>query len=298
MTFEIADVTRWHVMQEEPGGENLKDWLAEQPDSRPTDWWLWKPSRREGAGGKPQWTDDHSERIVAALAGLLDLPCAEVRLAASGPERGSLSRMIVPEGWSRNDGDALLSALEGYASIESQRHLRPGQRSRAGYTLDNIFSVLDGVKGPPETSCEDWDAREVFSGYLVLDAWAANTDRHARNWLVLDRAEERRLGRTFDHGSALGAGMDDAARERATLDIAGWCARGRARTFEDKPGLVDLALRAVALAGGRAQEWLDRLRSVRAGDWQGMLEAVPGMSVQASRFSGAVLEENRRRLLT
>lgn len=297
MTFEIADISRWYVMQEEPGGENLKDWLAERPDSPPSEWWLWKPSRRHGPRPAPQWTDDQSEQVVAALAALLDLPAAEVRLAARGSSRGSLSRMIVPEGWSRNDGDALLSEIDGYVSIESQRDLRPGQRSVAGYNLENIFSALDGVKGPPGTACEDWDAQEVFAGYLVLDAWTANTDRHARNWLVLDRAGERRIGRTFDHGSALGAGMDDRARARATDSVAAWCARGLARTFEDSPSLVGLAQRAVALAGGRAHEWLERLGSVHGGAWRGMLGTVPGMSVQASSFNDAVIEENRRRLL-
>ncbi len=57
----------------------------------------------------------------------------------------------------------------------------------------------------------------AFIGYLLLDAWIANTDRHHENWGVVWDGEVFRLASTFDHGAALAHSLRDEERvERMT----------------------------------------------------------------------------------
>ena len=60
----------------------------------------------------------------------------------------------------------------------------------------------------------------MFAGFLVFDAWIANTDRHAENWAVLTckRNGRRTLAASFDHGSALASGSQDEQLETADVE--------------------------------------------------------------------------------
>jgi hypothetical protein len=138
----------------------------------------------------------------------------------------------------------------------------------------------------------------VFAGYLVFDAWIANTDRHAVNWAMLDREEARRLAASFDHGSALDSGSTPANTAAALDDVASWCAKGMATRFENGSAttLAELAINAVALAGGQAALWLSRMSALEPSQWQAILHAVPGLSVDTHTFMDKVLTENQRRL--
>lgn len=172
-------------------------------------------------------------------------------------------------------------------------------RDRPGHNLTNIAALQDGCGGPPGSACEQWGAFEVFAGYLVFDAWIANTDRHAVNWAMLDQARaRRRLAASFDHGSALDSGSTPANTAAALDDVASWCAKGMASRFENGSAttLVELAINAVALAGGQAALWLSRMSALEPGQWQAILRAVPGLSVDTHTFMDKVLTENQRRL--
>ena len=63
----------------------------------------------------------------------------------------------------------------------------------------------------------------AFLGFLLLDAWIGNTDRHDNNWGVLERSTTdgpiRYLAPTFDHASSLGRELTDEVRhERLTTN--------------------------------------------------------------------------------
>jgi len=49
----------------------------------------------------------------------------------------------------------------------------------------------------------------VFVGYMLLDAWTANQDRHHENWAAITGAKGVELAPTFDHGSALARNLTD-----------------------------------------------------------------------------------------
>lgn len=298
---QCHDVSDWVAVSEEPGGLEAKTWLSPPGDyvgeSRP-DLWLYKPAKTgtttEKKTGKQRsfMKQDHlSELIVHLLASEVGIPTAEVRLVTRFGQAGSISRNVTPRGWELQSGDTMLSEFEDYVSCAGDQ--RP--RNRVGHHLDNIWHVLDGVHGPDGTG----EAVAVFAGYLVLDAWVANTDRHAINWaLLLDAmgVEPDRLSPSFDHGTAFGSGMTDT--RLASQNGRDFARRGRAGRFENgrDRALVDLALDAVSRTGEEGLRWIAALGACEQERVKAIVDAVPGMSDARRRFTLEVLAENRRRL--
>ena len=56
-------------------------------------------------------------------------------------------------------------------------------------------------------------ALDYFVGYVMLDAWIANPDRHHENWAAIWDGSAMRLAPTFDHGAALARNLLDSERE-------------------------------------------------------------------------------------
>ncbi|MGQ1796261.1 HipA domain-containing protein [Kocuria oceani] len=298
--FLLHDVSDWVAVQEEPGGADPKTWLS--PPGSPAgvprqDLWLFKPAKagiaKRKGGGERRFRkhDDISELVVHRVAIEMGVPTAEIRLVTRDGIPGCVSRDVTPQGWELQSGDTMLSEFEGYLSCAGDE--RP--KNRPGHSLDNIWRLLDGVRGPDGTG----EAAAVFAGYLVLDAWVANTDRHAINWAVLldlTGAASNRLAPSFDHGTAFGSGIAD--EQLAEQNVCRFCRRGRAARFENgrDRSLVDLALDAVLRAGEDGTRWVDALGAVEPERLQEIVDAVPGMSAARRRFTLEVLTENRRRL--
>lgn len=298
--YVVHDVSDWVAVQEEPGGADPKTWLSPPDDpaagSRP-DLWLFKPAKAgraklKGGGERGFWKhDDLSELLVHRLASEVGIPTAEVRLVSRDGTPGSVSRDVRPRDRELQSGDTMLSDFDGYLSCAGDE--RP--KNRIGHSLDNIWRLLDGVRGPGGTG----EALAVLAGYLVLDAWVANTDRHAINWAVLPeptRAQPNKLAPSFDHGRAFGPGIPD--EQLTEQDVPRYCHRGRAGRFENGHGttLVELARDAVSRAGEGGFQWIEALRVVEPQRVRAIVDAVPGMSDARRRFTLEVLGENRRRL--
>jgi hypothetical protein len=291
--YDVVDVSSWQVMSQEARGLDKKDWIARPAEVRTegeAHWWLFKPVKSAGY----RRHDDTAEKVASELAKLIGIPAATVELARGKDEVGVISRNVTPNGWGLDSGDTILSELPGYIPIGGDT--RP--KNRVGHTLANIEAVLDGCFGPPSSDCQSWRAFEVFAGYLVFDAWIANTDRHAINWSVLtNRASgDTRLAASFDHGSALASGVQE---ERLDEDwAAAFPTRGVASRFEGggTVTLVELAVQAVRQAGGRSVEWQDRLSRLEPTAWAGIVEGIPGLSVARRTFISSLLTTNQRRL--
>ena len=126
---------------------------------------------------------------------------------------------------------------------------------------------------------------DVWAGYLVFDAWIANTDRHHENWGVLiDRRDgSSRLAPSFDHGSSLGfnepaAGIAAKLTNPEALDS--WCRRGRSSHFAGRPSLVDVAAEALDLAGHEARlYWTARLRALQPEEWNATIGRIPAARI-------------------
>lgn len=199
--------------------------------------------------------------FTSRLAAAIHLPAAECRFAILDGEPGLISRNVTPQGFNLNTGTTYLPEVEGYHRRPSAGSDSDGGRMRLdeGYTLDSMEQVLEHVEAPPGASDLSWFA--VFAGYLVLDALVGNGDRHPGNWAILERQSDgaRFLAPTYDHGSALGAGLtDDNRRDK---DPVAFARRGRANPFSSrKRPLVDLALETVRRGG--ADLWVARVAAL------------------------------------
>ena len=291
--YQVWDISAWAVMSQEARGLDPKDWVvppAETTVDGQAHWWLYKPVK----SASYRRYDDWSEKMAAELAVLLDLPAARVELAKGSSDEGIVSGNVTPNGWSMESGDTLLSEYEGYESCSLDN--RPS--NRLGHNLENISHVLAGCAGPPGSSCEGIAAFDVFAGYLVFDAWIANTDRHAINWGVLTCEEDGRqsLAASFDHGSALASGTQELRLMATTPEH--YASRGFAGRFEDgaKLPLTDLALSAVNMAGSYAANWLERLAYVSPAEIADVVGAIPSMSEERRTFLCTLLATTQRRL--
>ena len=290
------DVSAWAVIRDEPGGRDKnKRWIAEDADAPRDQHWLWKYRQTTGDGSEAALTDC-AEVFTSRLASAIDLPAAECKFAILDGEPGLISRNVTPHGFNLNTGTTYLPEVEGYQRRPSAGSDADRGRMRLdeGYTLDSVEQVLEQVEAPPGVS--DLSGFAVFAGYLVLDALVGNGDRHPGNWAILERQSDGAhfLAATYDHGSALGAGLtDDNRRDK---DPVAFARRGRANPFSPrKQLLVDLALEAVRRSG--AEIWVARVAALDEVTIRETLEAPQGrLSEVASTFTEQVVLENQRRL--
>lgn len=292
-SFDVWDLADWVVVSQEARGLDPKDWVTQRDDTQhegQSDLWLFKPIKVASY----RRCDDWSEKIASELARLIGLPAARIELAERRGEVGIISLNVTPDGCSLESGDTLLSEVDGYITCAGDD--RP--TNRIGHNLENIQQLLVGV-GPPDSSLGSLTGFDVFTGYLVFDAWIANTDRHAINWGVLFLNEDGRrvVAPSFDHGSALASGAQDA--RLASVDVDDYAANGFAHRFENGKNLqlTELASRALARATPEARLWIDRIGEVARSDVEAVVNAVPGMSDIRRTFLTSLLETNRRRLM-
>lgn len=267
----VVDVSAWEVIDTERGGrDERKVWLSKVADADREEWWLWKPIKPTDRDALR--INDVAEVVAHRLAEAIGLPAAPCEYARRGDERGAISRNIAPHTHDMAPGSTLVP---------------PGD----GYTVARILEALDGRTGPPPAHT-DLTAAEVFAGYLVLDAWIGNTDRHEENWAVIERPDgSAYLAPAYDHGSALGSGLTDAKRERR--EPRAFCDGGRSSHFGGR-SLVDMAREAVDLTGARW--WADRVAEVPASTWSGILDEREALSGVSRSFVSDVLTINQERV--
>jgi hypothetical protein len=293
--FQIVDVSGWDIVADETSGVEEKYWLQEPAtDVR----WLFKAvTIKDGQ----IYGEDWAEKAVAELAGLVGVPCARVELAERHGRSGCISANLRPVSYELQHGQVLLEECRapGYVHGTGRNH--------PGHTLENIRASLTRALPPPGCKLPfDATACDVFAGYILLDAWVANQDRHDNNWAVLRpvlRSDEPlRLCGSYDHASSLGFNLTDEARVKRITErsVEAWCRRGTAWRFDYDRGttLVQLAAMALQLASREAQRyWSEQLRNVSDNDVRNILARVPRMSDPARTFAESVLSINRRRVL-
>jgi HipA-like C-terminal domain len=303
--FRVWDVSSWSVVRAETLGRDRKVWLrhpavAANSPSREGDW-LFKPVVVP-AHGVPQG-EDWAEKVVSELGRLLGVPCADVDLAVRVGEAGLVSRNVVPDGWDRVLGAELMGTV-----VPNYQEGRNNPRGRPGHSPELIARALAACH--PAPGYEHLGATGTFAGYLVLDAWVANQDRHDQNWAVMARSgsQELRLAPSYDHASSLAFSRFDSYRERVLRSggMRAFAERGRASRFEhdpDRPSreiptLVDVAHRSLDLAGPEVRRhWLTRLHAVEQAAVEEVVHRTPNMSEVGATFVMELLNINRRRLL-
>jgi hypothetical protein len=183
--------------------------------SRPKFWfgrdgarWLFKATR-------PDQGEDWAEVLAADAAEALGLPHADYQLATFLGQRGVVTPTFQTPGFDLVHGNELLQRVDPTYPPEGMRYVRTRR-----HTLDAVATALGSLGiGLPTGWAAPVDvsrAEEVFAGYLLLDAWIGNTDRHHENWAVLfSRADVTiHLAPTFDHAASLGSHETDVRARR------------------------------------------------------------------------------------
>ena len=156
---------------------------------------------------------------------------------------------------------------------------------------------------------------DVFVGYLMLDCWICNTDRHHENWgWVLmpspPNAVRLHLVPTFDHASSLGSHELDVEKSDrlATKDkrrsVMKYVEKARSAIYlkeSDRKPLTTLEAFKLACADNptAAKAWLRKLSDVSLEAVYNVLSRVPPerMTPTSVEFAMKMLELNRTRLL-
>lgn len=303
--YEMRNITAWSVTAPEYGGDDGKNWVSRPELADPAEksqWWLFKPAKygtltlpNNIPGGEYRRRDDHVEKVVCELARLVGLPAADVEIAVRGDEEGIISRNVAPKEWDLQPGNTYLSEFDGYQNCD----VEPRPRNRIGHNVANIAKLLKDKPGPPGTAVEEWPAFDVFVGYLIFDAWVANTDRHALNWGLLDSKGTYRLAKSYDHGSSLASGASETKlAEILHAGVESWSKKAAAHRFEDgkKKTLLDVAWEGLRVSSGQAREFVDRIGSLDRASWLEVLQGIPSMSEVAYTFTDELLAANRKRL--
>lgn len=148
-----VDVTEWAVLRVETSGSHAPQWL-EAPvaaEGEPVAW-LHK-STLKPANGVEQG-EDWSEVVSTLVGQRLGVPCATTRMCMRNGVRGSISRSVIPAGYSLLEGWGALEVSEapGYfrhdEGAPGTDPLRPMVR-RPGHNIDNIRRALAGHRPPP-----------------------------------------------------------------------------------------------------------------------------------------------------
>lgn len=209
--FPIIEVPHDAALGPEQMGTKQKFWFRHQQLGE----CLFKRAR-------PATGEDWSEKLACELAEVLGVPHARYELAQQDGHPGVVSPTFVPQEYDLIHGNELLGRVDpSYPThVGENRYLRVPEHTLAKVlaTLGELSLALPlGWAAPAEIS----SAIDVFVGFLALDAWIGNTDRHHENWAALTESRPRpgttralHLAPSYDHASCLGRELSDDQRAR------------------------------------------------------------------------------------
>ena len=259
--------------------------------------------------------EDWAEKTVCELAGLLGMPHVHYDLAheyeGQRPiQPGVVCPTFVPRPLVLVLGNQMLPIVEPTYPREEQRKYGVQQ-----YTVDIVAQIVTALKMPGE----EWtagipkgidSALGVFIGYVMLDAWVANQDRHHQNWGATWLDPNLRLAPTFDHGASLARNLSDKERkERLTTrdknrSVAQFAARARSGFYgsaQDRQTLfaMEVFRRFAAFDGDAARIWLGKLAGITQVAVDSILAEIPPqrMPPVTREFTSELLMINQQRLL-
>lgn len=298
--FRIRDVS--HVEQDstEPLGTKEKFWYWGDDSTQ----WLFKV-------GRPATGDNWAEKVACELCNLLGVPHATYELAVWKDKRGVITSSFIPgdKEYRLVHGNELLAELE--PSYETTRRYK-----YAKHTLALVLGVVgrDDVEPPIgfRSFGEIHSAIDVFVGYLMLDAWIANQDRHHENWAILEAINKRKyLAPSYDHAACLGRNETDYNRQKrlvtrdAGYSMSQYVERARSAFYasdgDTKPmSTIDAFREASRGCLGATHSWIQRLKEISPSDTVAILKRLPEdeISEVGIEFAQMILDLNRQRILS
>lgn len=296
--FPVIVVTKeaYELSKNETMGSKYKFWFEHEELGR----CLYKQVR-------PNLGEDWAEKVATQLCELLGLPHAVYELAETWEgNRGVVSPYFLPEGGTLVHGNELLTPIvpnyPTFLTYGASQHI-----------IDIVLRVIeaDHVNLPIGWTAPSGlqTAVEVFVGYLLLDAWIGNGDRHHENWGVVRNKtastsrETVHLAPTYDHASCLGRNLSDEQRQKCSVQAyVNKCFSAFYSSVDDIKPLktFDVFYRVAHRYPEAAQVWLERLRSVSRANTLEIFSRIPSARISsiAAEFAQKILELNQHRLLT
>lgn len=302
----------YEVMQVKARSENYEDvggkpkfWFTDE--SFPTGAMF--KHKRHGTG------EDWSEKVACELCRTIGLPHAEYHLATcvGGPSEfhpdGTLSPNFSPKLGRLVLGNEFLGRMAKTTTPERRFHSNRNTL-RAIETVMRL-PMIDIPDHPASLPALVETALDVLIGYLVLDAWISNQDRHNQNWgVIVYPTRKVRLAPTFDHASSLGRNESDSFRKhRLTTKDRGasverYVARARSAIFANETDAKALKTLDVCKMAGEMRPrafcaWVERIAGIGREKPKEILANIPNdrISDAGRDFALAILGANRRRLL-
>ena len=252
--------------------------------------------------------EDWSEKVSSELCDLLALPHARYDFAIWRDKIGVISPRFVPVGGRLVAGNELLSSAFKRYPKQQFYHVRE-------HLLRRVLAIIKINRIQPPIDWNPCDgvttALDVFIGYLMLDAWIGNQDRHHENWgMIVSPQRTIHLAPTFDHASSLGWNeTDEVRRERLhTRDnrrgMEAYVERALSAFFASSADTramptLDAFVEAAKLRPKAAQVWLARLAQIGDSSVNQIFSWVPPERITRDGiiFAQRMLELNRKRLL-
>ncbi|WP_341731835.1 hypothetical protein [Microcoleus sp. EPA2] len=270
--------------------------------------------------------EDWAEKVASELCKLLGIPHANYELAATSEGNlGVVSSYFLPNGGTLVHGNELLTPIvpnyPTFATYNLSQH-----------TIDLVLRVIsdESVNLPIGWTVPNGiqKAVEVFVGYLLLDAWIGNGDRHHENWgvvrnkavpttsetahlaptasetvnLASPTSKTAHLAPSYDHASSLGRDLSDEQRQKRSVDAyANKCFSAFYGNVDDKKPLktLDVFDCAARCYPNAAHIWIERLESISKVNLLDIFNRIPNTRISpiAAEFAQKILEFNQHRLL-
>ncbi|TAF08944.1 MAG: HipA-like protein [Nostocales cyanobacterium] len=262
--------------------------------------------------------EDWAEKIASELCELLGVPHANYELATFNGENGIISPSFIPESSLELDNENSRTYREYETSLgndilaETVSNYPKHLKNPSQHTIENVFDAIGNSTAnlpinwtPPDGITT---AVETFVGYLLLDAWIGNSDRHHENWALIRKADksDTYLAPTYDHASSMGRELRDNKR-KSKLDnqsVIGYvekCSSVLYASVNDSTTLktVEAFREAKQRYLNAGNLWLDNLAKVSSNDTLEIFERIPSdrISPTAIEFAQKILELNQNRLL-
>lgn len=293
--FPIILVTQadYELSSNEMMGSKYKFWFQHQELGR----CLYKQAR-------PNLGEDWAEKVASELSEMLGLPHATYHLAETWEgNRGVVSLNFLPSGGTLVHGNEILTPIvPNYPTSLTY--------GASQHTIDIVLQVITTdhlglpIDWKPPSGIQT--AVEVFVGYLLLDAWIGNGDRHHENWGFVNNKvaaiETIHLAPTYDHASCLGRDLMDEQRQKRSVEAyANKCYSAFYRSVEDRKPLKTFdVFHEVAFRYPQAAHiWLADLERISRMNTLEIFHRIDRARISnvAIEFAQKILEFNQNRLL-
>lgn len=298
LEYQVITITQeiYERRKNESMGSKYKFWFEQENIA-----YLYKQAR-------PNIGEDWAEKVAAELCEILELPHAEYELAETW--QGNCG-VVSPKFLDAEEGEILINGNELLIPIV------PNYNTFATYgasqhTIDVVLKAIgnESIKLPPAWTAPSTikTAVDVFVGYLLLDAWIGNGDRHHENWGLIRKkmmpaaTETIYLAPTYDHASSLGRELSDENRRKRSVEAyANKCSSAFYRSVEDTKPLktFDVFTYVAHHHPKTADVWMERLSSISKAKILEIFTRIPSKRISpiAIDFAQKILEHNQHRLL-